>query len=185
MKRTALAIVLALAFSTPGLWAQQVTKVGICDFSRVLNTSYRESKTVREFYEAQQTIKKEQAAIEKEIADLQNQRLEADKAGNADLVLQLDRRLSDKRRYLDDYKKIKGDWVRQQAERILGSSNFLRDILDVVKVVAESEGMALVVRSDATGADLILYNIPEIDITEKVIKEIFRRAGKPYTGGSD
>jgi Skp family chaperone for outer membrane proteins len=183
MKRTALAFL--LAFTTLGLGAQQVTKVGICDFSRVLNTSYRESKTVREFYEAQQTIKKEQAAIEAEIADLENQRLEADKAGNADLVLQLDRKLSDKRRYLDDYKKIKGDWVRQQAERILGSSNFLRDILEVVKVVAESEGMALVVRSDGSGADLILYNIPEIDITEKVIKEIFRRAGKTYTGGGE
>jgi Skp family chaperone for outer membrane proteins len=183
MKRTALAIVLASA--ALGLWAQQVTKVGICDFSRVLNTSYRESKTVREFYEAQQTIKKEQAAIEKEIADLENQRLEADKAANADLVLQLDRRLSEKRRYLDDYKKIKGDWVRQQAERILGSSNFLRDILEVVKVVAESEGMALVVRSDAAGSELILFNIPEIDITEKVIKEIFRRAGKTYTGGGN
>jgi Skp family chaperone for outer membrane proteins len=183
MKRTALAIALALV--ALGLGAQQVTKVGICDFSRVLNTSYRESKTVREFYEAQQTIKKEQSAVEKEIADLENQRLEATKAGNADLALQLERKLSDKRRYLDDYKKIKGDWIRQQAERILGSSNFLRDILDVVKVVAESEGMAIVVRSDGTGADLILYNIPEIDITEKVIKEIFRRAGKTYTGGSD
>ena len=183
MKRTALAFV--LLFVALGLWTQQVTKVGICDFSRVLNTSYRESKTVREFYEAQQTIKKEQAAIEKEIADLENQRLEADRAANADLVLQLDRRLSDKRRYLDDYKKIKGDWVRQQAERILSSSNFLRDILEVVKVVAESEGMAIVVRSDAAGSELILFNIPEIDITEKVIKEIFRRAGKTYTGGSN
>ncbi|OHD74119.1 MAG: hypothetical protein A2177_10415 [Spirochaetes bacterium RBG_13_68_11] len=183
MKRTALAIVFASA--ALGLWAQQVTKVGICDFSRVLNTSYRESKTVREFYEAQQTIKKEQAAVEKEIADLENQRLEADKAANADLVLQLERRLSEKRRYLDDYKKIKGDWVRQQAERILSSSNFLRDILEVVKVVAESEGMALVVRSDAAGSELILFNIPEIDITEKVIKEIFRRAGKTYTGGGN
>ena len=180
MKRTALAIALALV--ALGLGAQQVTKVGICDFSRVLNTSYRESKTVREFYEAQQSIKKEQAAIEKEIADLENQRLEASRAANADLVLQLDRKLSDKRRYLDDYRKIKGDWVRQQAERILSSSNFLRDILEVVKVVAESEGMALVVRSDGAGADLILYNIPEIDITEKVIKEVFRRAGKSYTG---
>jgi Skp family chaperone for outer membrane proteins len=183
MKRTALVFV--LAFVALSLWAQQVTKVGICDFSRVLNTSYRESKTVREFYEAQQTIKKEQATIEKEIADLENQRLEADKAANADLVLQLDRRLSEKRRYLDDYKKIKGDWVRQQAERILGSSNFLRDILEVVKVVAEGEGMALVVRSDAAGSELILFNIPEIDITEKVIKEIFRRAGKTYTGGGN
>ena len=183
MKRTALAAAFALA--ALGLAAQQVTKVGICDFSRVLNTSYKESKSVREFYDAQQVIKKEQASIEKEISDLENQRLEAEKAGSKDLVLQLDKRLADKRRYLDDYRKIKGDWVRQQAERILGSSNFLRDILDVVKVIAEGEGMALVVRSDGAGADLILYNIPEIDITEKVIKEIFRRAGKTWTGGSD
>lgn len=183
MKRTA--IVMLLALVALGLQAQQVTKVGICDFSRVLNTSYRESRTVREFFEAQQTIKKEQAAIEQEIASLENQRLEADKAANTDLVLSLDKNLADKRRYLEDYKRIKGDWVRQQQQTILSSSNFLREILEVVKVVAESEGIALVVRSDGTGADLILFNIPEIDITEKVIKEIFRRAGKSYTGSGD
>ncbi len=98
--------IIALALAAMALGAQQVTKVGICDFSRVLNTSYRESKSVREFYEAQQTIKKEQATIEKEIADLENQRLEADKEGKPDLVLQLDKRLSEKRRYLEDYRKI-------------------------------------------------------------------------------
>jgi Skp family chaperone for outer membrane proteins len=183
MKRTVIAVVLSLA--ALALEAQQVTKVGICDFSRVMNTSYREAKAVREFLEAQTAIKKEQAAIEKEIADLENQRLEADKAKNADLVLQLDKKLSDKRRYFDDYKRIKGDWVRQQQQTILGSSVFLKDILEVVKVVAESQGMALVVRSDSAGAELILYNIQEIDITELVIKEIFRRAGKTWTGGSD
>lgn len=183
MRRTSIAFLLALA--ALGAGAQQVTKVGICDFSRVLNTSYRESKTVREFFEAQQTIKKEQAAIEQEIAALENQRLEAGKAENADLALRLDKSLTDKRRYLDDYKRIKNDWVRQQQQTILASSAFLKEILEVVKVVAESEGIALVVRSDGAGADLILFNIPEIDITEKVIKEIFRRAGKTYTGGTD
>lgn len=183
MKRTTIAILLALA--ALGAGAQQVTKVGICDFTRVLNTSYRESKTVREFFEAQQTIKREQAAIEQEIAALENQRLEAGKAGNNDLALQLEKTLTDKRRYLDDYKRIKGDWIRQQQQTILASSQFLKEILEVVKVVAESEGVALVVRSDAVGADLILFNIPEIDLTEKVIKEIFRRAGKTYTGGAD
>jgi Skp family chaperone for outer membrane proteins len=183
MKRAVFTILFAAA--ALGLWAQQVTKVGICDFSRVLNTSYREAKTIREFLDVQATIKKEQAAIEKEIADLENQRLEADKAKNADLVLQLDKKLSDKRRYLDDYKRIKGDWVRQQQQTLLASSGFFKEILDVVKVVAEGQGMALVIRSDATGADLILYNIQEVDITELVIKEIFRRAGKVYTGGTD
>jgi Skp family chaperone for outer membrane proteins len=183
MKRIAIAVLLAAAAA--GLPAQQVTKVGICDFGRVMNTSYREAKTVREFLEAQAAIKKEQAAIEKEIADVENQRLEADKAGKADLVLQLDRLLADKRRYLDDYKRIKGDWVRQQGQTILASSVFLKEILEVVKVVAEGQGMALVLRSDGAGADLILYNIPEVDITELVIREIFRRAGKTYTGPTD
>jgi Skp family chaperone for outer membrane proteins len=183
MKRAIFAILFAAA--ALGLWAQQVTKVGICDFSRVLNTSYREARTVREFLDAQAAVKKEQAAIEKEIADLENQRLEADKAKNAELVLSLDKKLSDKRRYLDDYKRIKTEWARNQQQTILGSSEFFTEIVSVMKVVAEGQGMALVIRSDAAGADLILYNIQEIDITELVIKEIFRRAGKTYTGVTD
>lgn len=184
MKRAALVVLFAAAALAAS--AQQVTKVGICDFTRVMNTSYREAKTVREFLDAQAAVRKEQAAIEKEIAELENQRLEADKAKNAELALALDKKLADKRRYLDDYKRIKTEWARNQQQTILGSSTFLKEILEVVKVVAEGQGMALVLRSDGTaGAELMLYNIAEIDITDLVIREIFRRAGKTWTGPTD
>lgn len=183
MRRGAIAVLFALLCAALG--AQQVTKVGICDWTKVLNSSFRETKAYRDYFDARDAIRKEQAGIEKEISDLENRKLDADKAGNKDLSLQLEKQLSDKRRYLEDYKRIKGDWLNQQAARLTGSVEFIRQILDVVKVIADGDGLALVIRSDGPYADLILFNIPEIDITDKVITEIFRRAGKTWSGTSD
>ena len=53
----------------------------------------------------------------------------------------------------------------------------------MVNYVAEGDGYALVLRSDGDYGAGILYRIMEIDITDKVIKELFNRAGKTYTGG--
>jgi Skp family chaperone for outer membrane proteins len=58
------------------------------------------------------------------------------------------------------------------------------EIQEAIRFVAERDGFALVLRSDGPGAGLIVHNIPEIDITERVIKRIYEVAGKTYTGGN-
>ncbi len=72
--------------------------------------------------------------------------------------------------------------LQQQADKLL-SGPVLKEIMDVVNYVAEGDGYALVLRSDGDFGAGILYRIMEIDITDKVIKELFNRAGKTYTGG--
>jgi len=180
--RLALLCTLACAVFALPLAAQQVTKVGICDFTRVLSTAYRESKTVRDWEAAKADYQKEVTATAREITDLENQKLDADKAGNRELSLTLEKRVADRKLYLDNYRRVRGQLLQQQAEKAM-SAQVVRDILGAINLVAEQEGMSLVFRSDGTYGESIIYKVPEVDITEKVIKELFSRAGKTYTGG--
>ncbi len=162
--------------------AQQVTKVGICDFTKVLSTAYRESKAVRDWEAAKADYQKEVTATTKDITDLESQKLDADKAGNRDLSLSLEKRIADRKLYLDNYRRVRGQLLQQQAEKAM-SAQVVRDILSAINLVSEQEGMSLVFRSDGAYGESIIYRVPEVDITEKVIKELFARAGKTYTGG--
>ena len=180
--RLVLLCTLACAVFVLPLAAQQVTKVGICDFTRVLSTAYRESKTVRDWEAAKADYQKEVTATAREITDLENQKLDADKAGNRELSLTLEKRVADRKLYLDNYRRVRGQLLQQQAEKAM-SAQVVRDILGAINLVAEQEGMSLVFRSDGTYGESIIYKVPEVDITEKVIKELFSRAGKTYTGG--
>jgi outer membrane protein len=181
MRRWMLGLLLVPAMT---LGAQSVTRVGICDWTRVLNSSFKETKAYRDYFDTRDRILKDQAAIEQGISDLENRKLEADRSGDKPLSLQLEKQIADQRSYLDDFRRIKGDQLKTQAARITSSTDFVRQMIDVVKMISEAEGLALVIKSDGPGADLILYNIPEIDITDKVIAEIYNRAGKTWTGGT-
>jgi outer membrane protein len=170
----------AIAFPISG---QQVTMVGLCDWTQVLTTSYKESRAVRELEDFRAAYQKEIQAVSRDINDLESQKMDADKAGDKDASLQLEKRINDKKNYLDEYQRIKKEAYRRQAEKIF-SNAIVKEILDAIHYVAESDGYALVLRSDGdVGTSLILDNIPEIDITKKVIKRIYELAGKTYNGG--
>ncbi len=177
----AFGVAFGAALAAP-LAAQQVTKVGICDFTKVLSTAYRESKTVRDWEAAKADYQKEVSTTSKEITDLESQKLDADKAGNRELSLSLEKKIADRKQYLDNFRRVRGQVLQQQAEKAL-TGQVVRDILSAINLVAEQEGMSLVFRSDGTYGESIIYRLPEVDVTEKVIKELFSRAGKTYTGG--
>jgi len=164
------------------LAAQQVTKVGICDFTKVLSTAYREFKTVRDWEAAKSDYQKEVSATTKEITDLENQKLEADKAGSKDQSLLLEKKIADRKLYRDNFRRVKEQLLQTQAEKAL-SGPIIREIREAIDFIAESEGFALILRSDGNYGDILLYRIIEIDITEKVVKELYKRAGKIYSSG--
>lgn len=179
--RKAACLILVCVLSSP-LWSQQVTAVAICNYTQVLTTSYKESQAVRDLETLRLSIQKELAAITQDISTLENQRVDAEKAANKDLMLQLDDQIGKKKDYYTEVQRIRTDAYNRQRDKIL-STAVLKDILDAVRYVAEKDGYALVIRSDGPGKDLILSNIPEVDITTKVIKRIYELANKVYTEG--
>ena len=104
MRRIPVTFALMLLVSLPLVaQTQQVTKVGICDFTKVLTTAYKDTKAFRDLDQAKSDINKAVADRTKDITDLQNQKLEADKAGNKTLSATLDKSIADKQSDLDSY----------------------------------------------------------------------------------
>jgi outer membrane protein len=179
MKRTSLTVIAFLALCLPAAaQTSEVTKIGLCDFTRVLLTAYKDTKAYRDYDQARSDIAKETARLTNELTDLQNQKLDADKANNTTKSLQLQKTISDKTDYLNTYKTVKNAWLAQQGNSLL-TGPVLSEILDVVNQVAEAGGYALIIRSDTDAARaMVLYRIPEIDITDDVVKMILQRQNK-------
>jgi Skp family chaperone for outer membrane proteins len=180
MKSFLCAFVACIALTAPlPAQTQQVTKVGICDFTKVLTTAYKDTKGYRDYDQSRSDYLKEVSARSKEILDLQNQKIDADKAGNKGSSLSLEKTIGDKQRDLDTYRKVKGAILQQQQDALLGGT-VLKEIYDTLKLVAEKGGYSLVLRSDGVYRDTILYRIPEVDITDDVIAALFAKQGKTY-----
>jgi outer membrane protein len=172
MKKLILALAVAAVFAAPAIaQTQQVTKIGICDFMRVLTTAYKDTKAVRDYDQARNDYNKEIATITKSIIDLQNQKLDADKAGNKQQSVDLDGKISQQQKYLTDYRTVRGTVLQQQGAMLLNGP-VVKEIVDVLTRVSEQGGFALVLRSDGTYGQGILYNVPEVDITDDVITAI-------------
>jgi Skp family chaperone for outer membrane proteins len=182
MKRFVATLVVLAAFSLPAVaQTQQVTKIGVIDFTKVLLTAYKDTRGYRDYDQAWTDYTREVASRSKEINDLQSQKLDADKAGNKTLSMNIEKSISDKQTYLDTLKRVKGTVLQQQLAGLLTGS-VLQEIYDVVRFVAENGGYALILRVDTQYRDIFLYRIPEIDITDDVVAEIMKRQGKA-TGG--
>ena len=181
MKRFLLAMVCVALASPLAAQTQQVTKVGIIDFTKVLLTAYKDTKGYRDYDQARADYNKEISSRMKDITDLQSQKLDADKAGNKTQSLGLEKTISDRQRDLDTYKRVKGAILSQQLSGLM-TGPVLQEIYDVVKFVAEGGGYSLILRVDTDARDLFLYRIPEIDITDDVVAEILKRQGKTDQG---
>jgi len=175
-------IIVAAACAAPlAAQTQQVTKVGVVDFTKVLLTAYKDTKGYRDYDQARADYNKEISARTRDITDLQSQKLDADKAGNKTLSLGLEKTISDRQKDLDTYKRVKGAILMQQLSGLM-TGPVLQEIYDVVKFVAEAGGYSLILRTDTDARDLFLYRIPEVDITDDVIQEILKRQGKTSGG---
>jgi Skp family chaperone for outer membrane proteins len=182
MKRIVPALAVCIALASPlAAQTQQVTKVGIIDFTKVLLTAYKDTKGYRDYDQARSDYNKEVSARSKDITDLQSQKLDADKAGNKTLSLTLEKTISDRQKDLDTYRRVKGSILSQQLGGLM-TGPVLQEIYNVVKYISETGGYALVLRIDTDSKDLFLYRIPEIDITDDVVQEIMKRQGKTSGG---
>jgi len=163
--------------------AQQVTKVGVINFRKVLDSIYQDTKAYRDYEKANGDYTKELATRNKAILDLQTQKADADKNANKTLSASLDKQISDQLRDLDAFKKVKGAQLSQMKDAA-SATQAIMQIMDVVSFISESEGYSLILRSDGdAGAAIVLYRIPEVDITDDVITELQKRNAPASTTG--
>ncbi len=149
--------------------AEQITKVAVLDYSRILLAFYADSGEVRRIEAMKADFANEVRRLQAEILNLEEQKLEADSAGESSQVLQLENLIEAQRNHLQEYIRVKGNRIRE-AEAQMGSSESLaREILNEIQYVAESNGYSLVLNK--ADPDLLWWNY-EVDITDKVLERL-------------
>ncbi len=175
-----LSIVVVLLFfsSTFIVFATQITRVGIVDIVKIYSIYYKESKEVLKLEELKQEYLKEIAQKKNEILTLENEKVDAENRGEQEKALELDKEIFNKKQFLSEYTRIKTQQLKELAKNLANSNEFIKEIADAIQYVAESEGFSLILKK----TDQFLFWTPEIDITDKVIAELMKRAGKSYSG---
>jgi outer membrane protein len=158
-----------LIFSTAYLGAEQITKVAVLDYARILSAFYADSTEARRVEEMKTVFAEDVRRLQAEIQSLEERRLDAENRGDSREALDLDTRIQEKKRYYQEFVRVRGNQI-QQASANLGSNNALaKEILREIQYVAESNGFTMVIkRSDP---NLLWWNY-EVDITDKVLQRL-------------
>ncbi|MCG8453156.1 MAG: OmpH family outer membrane protein [Spirochaetales bacterium] len=168
-KRTLAFLVMMTLIAAPSVFAQQITKVAVLDYSRILSAFYADSSEARRIEDMKESFAEEVKALQEEIQDLEERKLAAGERGDSRSELELDGRIQEKTQYYQQYVRVKGNQIRE-AQANLGSSTALAsEILQAIQYIAESNGYSLVLkRSDPN----LLWWSYEVDITDKVLKRL-------------
>ena len=180
--RPLLATILFLTLAA-GAFGEQITRVGVLDIEKVYSVYFRESRAVKELQGKKEEVLREIGKIDEEIQALESQKLQAESDRNSDLALKLDSEIFKKKQYRDDYRRIKMDQLRKMSERVSLSDAFLDELVAAIQQVAEAEGFSVILNKSGQFEQFFLFYTKEVDVTEKVIQELVRRAGQNSSGG--
>jgi len=184
-KRGPLLAPLSLAFlaAAASVGGEQITRVGVLDIEKVYSVYFRESRAVKELQEKRAEVLRDIGRIDEEVLALESQKLQAEGEHNSDLALRLDNEIFKKKQYRDDYRRIKLDQLRKMSERVAVSDGFLDELVSAIQFVAESEGFSVILNKSGQFELFFFFYTREVDITEKVLQELVRRAGQAASGG--
>lgn len=166
------AVFTALVFVgvTAPVVGEQLTTVAVVDIDRVYNSFYRDSQAVRELErrraEYQQEINEQVAELE----TLRDRRTRAENLNNQSRVESLTDEIRQLQQFLEDLTRRRRQQLQQQQENLL-SDEFLAQLQNVIKFVAESEGYTVVMRSDQ---DALQWWSPEVDISDAVVQRLIQ-----------
>ena len=164
-----LSIAAFVLFVTPA-FGEQLTTVGVVDMERILNEFFTQSEEVREWRQNVEAFDQERRRIEREITELEEDRLEALEQENEMDALSLEERISERRRFLDEFTRIRRNQLQQQREALLdGGDTFFSQVNSAISFVAQAEGYTIMM--DA-GADDMLWYADEVDVTAEVIQRL-------------
>lgn len=158
------------------LSAQQlITNVGLVDLQVVTTAYFRESTAVRDLYADRDRIAAERSRLEAQIVDLEARRLRARQDGRSAEAMRIGDQIFTQKQHLRDFVSVMNRQLSEREALLAESDEFLGELAAAIEYVAESRGLSLVLdKNNVT----LLYYLPEIDITELVIAELGRRAGR-------
>ena len=88
------------------------------DYSRLLSVYYQDSRKIKEVNDFENEIIEELASIADEIAELEEKKIDAQRAGDENEALSYDEMIEQKKKYQQDYLRIKENPAEQYEGKI-------------------------------------------------------------------
>ena len=163
-------IITLLLFAMSGmLFSQQITRMAVVDYSRLLSVYYQDSRKIKEVNDFENEIMEELASIQDEISDLEEKKIDAERNGDQESVLSFDEMIDQKKKYQQDYLRIKKTQLNNMKEKYASSLSMTTEIYDAIVYVSQSEGFSFVMKK--SDPDLVWWS-PDVDITDAVLNRL-------------
>jgi len=176
-RKASAAIVLASCLAllgAAGATAQQITRIAVMDFNRVLASRSQDGVALKDFELKKSAIQAEIDKRSDEIIRLMAQKVEADKAGDAKGSAKLKSDIEAKTRQLSEYAQVKQRELDDDATRLVSTDSLAQAIYRQVQAIAEADGYSLVLnlRSADSVMGSVFWYSQMIDITDKLIQAL-------------
>ncbi len=160
-----------LAVLTGGaLGAEEITTVGVVDLTRVFDSFYTESASVRNWQARVEQFNQEREQLENEILELEQQMLEYQEEGQEQAALELEEELEDRRAFLDQFIRVRRRQLERERNELLeGDETFFAQLHRALTQVGNREGFTVIVDADSDG---LLWHSDQVDVTDKVIDRL-------------
>ncbi len=154
--------------------AQQITRVAVMDFNRILAARSKDSEALRAFEMKRSTIQAEIDRRKDDILRLVAQKTELDKANDTKASARLRSEIDLKTKQLSEFATARQRELDEEAARLVSNDQFAQALYKEVQTIAESDGYSLVlnIRSADSVMESVFWYSQMIDITDKVIQAL-------------
>ena len=155
-----------------GVFANPLSKIGVINFTRIIEDYYSESAVWREIDSMRNEYQRGLNTIVNEIEQLRNQQLEAQRVNNDILALQLGERLFQRQEYMKEYHNVWSTRIDRRIQTISASDTITAEIYSVINYIAETQGYSVIFRTQDPN---ILWYSQAVDITDLVLDRLKSR----------
>lgn len=170
MKKLFVSIAILFCVSVSSAFAQQITKFGVVDTSKVYNAYFRNSAPVRNFEKKKAEFQAEINKKTDELRALQQKKLEYENDGKEAQALKVESEILKKKEYLTEYTNAKNVELDTLQRSLQTSDDFYKKLYNTLSRIAESGGYSMILSLQESNA--ILWYSNSVDITSQVISEL-------------
>lgn len=150
-------------------WAEQLSKIGIVDFSRVVENFPSGSAAFRKYDLLKSEYEERIQQYQLDLNEKELQLLDAKERGTDLEIARLQREVEDFKAFIRKWNETKLKEIDLARNELLEGAEIVQDILKAIEFIAVNEGYTIVF--DVTDKDIVWHSM-EIDITDLVIRRL-------------
>lgn len=168
MKKKLMLIILFFTVSVT-LFSEAIPKIGIINYSKLISSFSKSSYAMQEIDRLTKSYEDGVASIQKDISALEERKLYYSTLDDNFNVLKMDEQVEIKKKYLQEYSRLRLKNIKDKQNNIFESPAFLREVLRKIEYIAESEGYSAIFNSKDP---YLIWWSQSVDITDLVIEQL-------------